>query len=111
MYRLREFETISISMDDLSRKTNALNFLQKKEASFQNFIFNGDKYQLIDAIDKDWQGALPYTALIAPGGKIVYSKQGAINGLEMKKLILNSLGRVFEIPAQYKEQVKKEYQQ
>ncbi len=111
MYRLREIETISISMDDMSRKTNALNFLLKKEASFQNFIFNGDKYQFIDAIDKDWQGALPYTALIAPGGKIVYSKQGAINALEIKKLILNSLGRVFEIPAQYKEQVKKEYQQ
>jgi thiol-disulfide isomerase/thioredoxin len=100
MYRLREFETISISMDDLSRKGNALGFLQKKEASFQNYIFNGDKYQFIDAIDKDWQGALPYTALIAPGGKVIYSTQGEIDPLEMKKLIVNALGRVFAIPAQ-----------
>ena len=104
MYRLREFETISISMDDMSRKENALGFLQKKEASFHNYIFNGDKYQFIEAIDKDWQGALPYTALIAPGGKIVYSTQGEINALEMKKLVVNSLGRVFEIPVQYKKQ-------
>jgi len=102
MYRLREFETISISMDDISRKTNALGFLQKKEASFQNYILNGDKYQFIDAVDKDWQGALPYTALIAPGGKIIYSTQGAINALAMKKLVVNSLGRVMVIPEQYK---------
>jgi hypothetical protein len=93
-------------MDDMSRKTNALSFLQKKEASFKNYIFNGDKYQFIDAIDKDWQGALPYTALIAPGGKIIYSTQGAIDPLAMKKLVVNSLGRVFEVPAQYKKQVE-----
>jgi thiol-disulfide isomerase/thioredoxin len=106
MYRLREFETISISMDDISRKDNALGFLQKKEASFPNYIYNGDKYQFIDAIDKNWQGALPYTALIAPGGKVIYSTQGAIDPLEMKKLIVNSLGRVFVIPAQYQQQFK-----
>lgn len=104
MYRLREFETISISMDDMSKKENALGFLKKKEASFQNYILNGDKYQFIEAIDKDWQGALPYTALIAPGGKIVYSTQGEINALEMKKLVVNSLGRDMQIPEQYKKQ-------
>jgi peroxiredoxin len=106
MYRLREFEMISISMDDLSRETNALNFLQKQQASFTNYIYNGDKYQFIDAIDKDWQGALPYTLLIAPGGKVIYSTQGAIDPLEMKKTVVNSLGRVMVIPAQYKSQVE-----
>jgi thiol-disulfide isomerase/thioredoxin len=110
MYRLREFETISISLDDLSRKSNALSFLQKKQASFTNYIFNGDKYQFIDAIDKDWQGALPYTVLLAPGGKVVYSTQGAINAYEMKKLVVNSLGRVMEIPEQYKDKLT-QYQQ
>jgi thiol-disulfide isomerase/thioredoxin len=106
MYRLREFETVSISMDDTSRKNNALAFLQKKEASFTNYIYNGDKYQFIDAVDKDWQGALPYTALIAPGGKVIYSTQGSIDPLELKRAIMDHMGRVFVLPEQYKSQVQ-----
>lgn len=106
MYRLREFETVSISLDDLARKTNALGFLKKKGASFQNYIYNGDKYKFIESVDKEWQGALPYTALISPGGKIVYSTQGSINPQELKKIIVDYLGRVMQVPAQYKQNAK-----
>ena len=95
MYRNREFEMISISLDDIQRKPNALNFLTKKQASMKNYIFNGDKYQFIDALDKKWEGSLPYTLFIAPGGKIIYSKPGLISPLELKKLIANSIGRVY----------------
>lgn len=102
MYRQREFEFISISMDDMARKTNALNFLTKKQASAKNYILTGDKYQFIDVLNKDWEGSLPYTIFLAPGGEILYSKQGLIDPLELKKLIVNSMGRVFEIPASYK---------
>lgn len=106
MYRLREFEMVSISLDEVSRKSNALAFLQKKEASFKNYIFDGDKYAFIDAVDKDWQGALPYTVLLAPGGKVLYSTQGEIDPLELKRAILNSLGRVMQIPDAYKNRLR-----
>ena len=106
MYRLREFEMVSISLDDPSRKPNAQAFLEKKHASFQNYIFDGDKYAFIESIDKDWQGALPYTVLLAPGGKVIYSKQGGIDPLEMKKIIVNSIGRIFQLPEQYKKQIQ-----
>jgi thiol-disulfide isomerase/thioredoxin len=102
MYRLREFELVTISMDDTSRKANVLNFLTKKQASSTNYILTGDKYQFIDQLDKDWQGSLPYTILLAPGGKVLYSKQGMIDPLELKKLIVNSMGRVFVLPASVK---------
>lgn len=95
MYRNREFEMISISFDDPGRKQNALNFLVKKQASMKNYIINGDRYEFIEAIDKNWQGALPYTLLIAPGGKILYSKQGIIDALEMKRLTADSIGRIY----------------
>jgi thiol-disulfide isomerase/thioredoxin len=107
MYRHRNFETISISMDELGRTPAVTSFLEQKQASFKNYIAVGDKYQIIDAINKDWQGALPYTALIAPGGKVIYSTQGAIDPFEMKKLIVDSLGRVFEIPEKYRAQFLK----
>lgn len=95
MYRNREFELITISLDDLNRKTNALNFLTKKQASMKNFIFKGDKYAFMEAFDKKWEGSLPYTLFIAPGGKIIYGKQGLIEPLELKKIIVKNIGRIY----------------
>ncbi len=40
--------------------------------------------------DPKWQGALPYTILVEPGGKIIYGKQGPINADEIKRLIVRS---------------------
>lgn len=95
MYRNREFEMISISFDDLERKQNALNFLKKKQASMNNYIINGNRYDFIEAVDPKWEGALPYTLFIAPGGKILYSQQGIIDPLEIKRLIADSIGRIY----------------
>jgi peroxiredoxin len=98
MYRRRDFEFISISADDPAKKDKALQFLQKQESSVQNYIFSiDDKYKLIEAIDPAWQGALPYTILVEPGGKIVYAKQGPIDPAEMKKMIVENhlIGRYY----------------
>jgi thiol-disulfide isomerase/thioredoxin len=98
MYRRRDFEFISISADDPAKKNKALKFLQDNQSSVTNYIFSvDDKYKLIEAIDPNWQGALPYTLLIEPGGKIVYSKQGAIDPAELKKAIVDDsyIGRYY----------------
>lgn len=98
MYRKRDFEFISISADDLSKQNKALQFLQKQEASGKNYIFSGDsKYKLIEAIDPKWPGALPYTLLVEPGGKIVYSKEGIMDPAELKKAIVEDpyIGRYY----------------
>lgn len=98
MYRGRSFEFITISADKQTRKTDVLNFLKKQQASNNNYIFNKDDvYEMIEAVDPDWQGALPYTLLIEPGGKIVYKKQDTIDPPEMKKLIVENkyIGRYY----------------
>ena len=96
MYRNREFELITISADLPERRAKALTLLKKMEASNTNYLFNStDKYKLIELIDAEWQGALPYTLLISPGGKILYRKQGAINVAEMKKRIVEQIGRYY----------------
>ena len=95
MYRNREFELITISMDDMAKKGSALTFLTRKQASMKNYIFNGDKYAFIEALDKKWEGALPYTLFIAPGGKIIYGKQGLIEPQELKKTIVDTIGRIY----------------
>ena len=96
MYRNREFELITISADLPERRAKGLTLLKKMQASNTNYLFNStDKYKLIELIDAEWQGALPYTLLIAPGGKILYRKQGAINVAEMKKRIVEQIGRYY----------------
>ncbi len=98
MYRGRDFEFITISADEPTKKDKALQFLKKKQASNTNYIFNiDDKYKLIEAIDPKWQGALPYTILVEPGGKIVYAKQGPIDPLKMKMMIVENalIGRYY----------------
>ena len=91
IYRSRQFEFISINADKISRKENVLNFLQKNEASNKNYIFNSDNNtELVEAVDPEWSGALPYTLLIEQGGKILYRNQGPIDMIEMRKLISNN---------------------
>jgi peroxiredoxin len=98
MYRGRDFEFVSISADKPERKEKALLFLKEQQASNKNFIFSGsNNYELIEAIDPDWKGALPYTLLVEPGGKIVYHQQGSIEPLKLKKIIVDHpmIGRYF----------------
>ncbi len=98
MYRGRDFEFVSISADKPEKKEKALAFLKKTQSSSQNYIFeSGDIYKMIEIIDPKWQGALPYTLLVEPGGKIVYAKQGTINPQELKRMIVDNhlIGRYY----------------
>ncbi|OQP53349.1 redoxin [Niastella yeongjuensis] len=98
MFRRRDFEFISISADDPAKKEKVLKFLQQQQASNTNYLFSiDDKYKLIETVDPKWPGALPYTILVEPGGKIVYGKQGTIDAAEIKKLIVDNklIGRYY----------------
>lgn len=97
MYGGREFELITISADKPDKTDKVLAFLNKKNAAAStNYLFaQDDKYALIEAIDPEWQGALPYTLLIKPGGEKVYGRQGTIDPLEMKRLVVEQLGRYY----------------
>ncbi|HUB61619.1 MAG TPA: redoxin family protein [Puia sp.] len=99
MYRDRGFELVSISTDDTAARTKALHFLEKQQSSSPNYIYTGDdKYKLMEAIDPRWQGALPYSLLIEPGGKIVYARQGAIDAEELRRIIFDDpyMGRIYK---------------
>ncbi len=100
MYRDRDFKMVTISSDAMKDKDKALAFLQKRQSSSLNYIYSGDsKYKLVESIDPKWQGALPYTILVEPGGKIVYAKEGAINADSLKQAIINNpmIGRVYKV--------------
>ncbi|QKJ33120.1 redoxin family protein [Mucilaginibacter mali] len=99
MYRDRGLEFVSITTDDLSARDKAYKFLQRKQASGKNYIYTGDnKYKMIEAIDPKWSGALPYTMLVNPNGKVVYQHQGMIDAEKLKKTIFNDplIGRIYK---------------
>jgi peroxiredoxin len=94
MYRSRDFELITISADPAERKSQVLTLLNERHASNQNFQFQGkNEYELAEALDAKWQGAMPYTIVVAPGGKVIYRRQDAIDPLALRKVIADALGR------------------
>ena len=96
MYGNRNFEVISLSTDSDSRREAVIEFLNRRNAAFTNYIYTEDnKYDLIEAVDTKWDGNLPYTVLVAPGGEIVYRHAGIVEPLEVKKEIITRLGRYF----------------
>ncbi len=96
MYRNRDFEFVTITADPPERREQALAFLNKQHASMQNYIFNeDDPYKLADALGFEWQGALPYTAVIAPGGKVVFQQMGPVDPFELKKAIVEQVSRYY----------------
>ena len=96
IYRGRDFEMVTISMDSLDNRDKTLDFLNKQAASCRNTISGiEDRDQLAEALDPSWNGAQPYTLLVAPGGKIIYRHTGMIEPAEVKKVIVDYLGRYF----------------
>jgi peroxiredoxin len=96
MYRQRPFEFVTISLDEPDAKEQAQKALQEAHASGKDYIFIGeDKDKLAEALDPQWPGPLPYTLLIAPGGEVVYRHNGPIDPLELKKAIVDYLGRTY----------------
>jgi len=96
MYRGRPFRLVTISLDDLSKQDEALKCLRDHHVAAANFILRTrDRDAFADALDKDWPGPVPYTLIVAPGGKVLYRKVGRIDALEVKRAIVGYLGRTY----------------
>jgi thiol-disulfide isomerase/thioredoxin len=94
IYRHRSFELITIAIDYPVDTIQTLKFLQKNHSSCQNYLFDqGKVYDMIEAVNPSWNGTIPYTLLIKPGGEVVYTQQESVNSLELKRQIVKVLGR------------------
>jgi thiol-disulfide isomerase/thioredoxin len=96
IYRGREFEVVTVNADDPAKKEKVLEFLKSQQASTRNYAFDkGDPYALVEALDPKWQGELPRTIVVAPGGEVVYRSEGAFDRLKLRKAIVGWLGRYY----------------
>jgi peroxiredoxin/sugar phosphate isomerase/epimerase len=96
MYRSRNFEMITISADEPGQRDSVIETLKKKKVACQNFLFDSDsRDELFEGLDPGWNGGVPFTVLIAPGGKIVYRKHDEIDPAKLKHEIADRLGRTY----------------
>jgi thiol-disulfide isomerase/thioredoxin len=96
MYRRRPFQLITISLDDPQKKDAALKVLRDRHVAATNYISAvKDRDRFANLLDKEWPGPLPYTLLIAPGGKVIYRKTGPIEPLEVRRAVVDRLGRTY----------------
>jgi len=97
MYRRRsKFALMTVCLDDVNKSDHALKILREMYASTTNYIYSGDdKDALAEAIDPEWSGAVPFTVFIDPAGKVLYRHTDTIDPAEIRRLIVNHLGRTY----------------
>ncbi|MGQ0636137.1 MAG: redoxin domain-containing protein [Planctomycetaceae bacterium] len=97
MYRQRNFQLATITIDEKEHEAQALKVLERTHMATTNYLSAiSDRDRFADLLDKEWGGPVPYTALIAPGGKVIYRKDGPIEALELRQAIVDALGRTFK---------------
>ena len=94
MYRHRDFELVTVSLNRPDEEKVVLEFLKKNQASCRNLIFgSSEREKLIDAFDPEWQGVVPFTVLLSPEGKVIYRETGSIDPLAVKRAIVGAMNQ------------------
>ncbi len=96
IYRSRNFELRTVSLDPMNKKENALDFLRKQNASMKNYILPSTaREEFAGVLDPKWRGPLPHTVIIDTKGNMIYRKNGRFDPHEVKKVIVERLGRTY----------------
>jgi thiol-disulfide isomerase/thioredoxin len=106
-FQNRNFEFITVSTDPSDASKRVLQVLKNKKVatpktrvealkaegrtSNNYHIADGAMDAVADIIDKDWNGALPHTVLIAPGGKVLWKHNGELDIVESRRQIVKAL--------------------
>jgi thiol-disulfide isomerase/thioredoxin len=104
----RDFELVTISMDDPKQQPQVKRFLEQQHAvpsarlkrlltaegrGALNFLYTGASSDaLVKALDPEWPGPLPHTVVIAPGGKVVFRHNGAIDPETLRHKMVELMG-------------------
>ncbi len=104
----RNFELITISLDDKKDMGKAKAFLGRHRAvisdrlrplvkadgrTSNNYLYQGANVDVLaEALDSKWKGSLPYSVLVNQNGKVLYRVAGMINRDEVISKVLETIG-------------------
>ena len=92
MYGHRAFDLVTVSINYRDEDVGVKKVLDDEHATSTNWILGStDIYTQLAAFDPNWNAAVPYTLLIRPAGEIVYKSTGAVDELQLKRLIIANL--------------------
>jgi hypothetical protein len=92
MFRRRDFDLAMVSTNLPDERPGVMKELERQHASNRNLQFGSeDTYAMQAAFDTKWDSGVPFTMVIAPDGKLLYQKQGEVDILEVRRLILANL--------------------
>ena len=92
MYRLRSFDFVTVATNPPSEGPAVIDFLRKQYASSPNKQFaSADVGSLQSAWGATWKAGSPFTMVIAPDGKALYQKEGRVDILELRRVILANM--------------------
>ena len=111
-FSTRPFDLITISLDDPKEKAAVKRFLEKHHAAVpepampavtaqgrrtDSYYYTGtDTDGFGRALDPHWQGALPCTLVIAPGGQVLYRHSGALDLTAFRGFLVDTLGLYYD---------------
>ena len=92
MFRKRAFNLVTVSTNGPADAAAVLGFLKKEYASSANKQFaSADRAALQAAWGEKWNASAPLTMVVAPGGNVLYRKEGKFDILEVRRIILAAM--------------------
>ncbi|WP_052200899.1 redoxin domain-containing protein [Terriglobus sp. TAA 43] len=89
MYRGRAYDFVTVNTDGSAKTTQATDFLHAQYASSRNLqLAATDMKAVSDAFGTTLSANEEFTAVIAPGGKVVYTHKGPLDVLELRHAVL-----------------------
>lgn len=113
-FDMRDFEVVTISLDDPKDKAKVEAFLFKQAAGLSkkvensvrregrttnSYLFTGSADDLAAVLDKEMPGPIPHTIVVAPGGEIIYRHTGVIDRTALENAVLDKMNRFWTPPA------------
>jgi thiol-disulfide isomerase/thioredoxin len=84
----RGFNVVTIAETPATQKDAALAVLKKEYMAGPNFQFGGDHASLQTALGATWKAGSSMALVVAPGGKVVFQKEGKIDIVPVRRIIL-----------------------
>jgi peroxiredoxin len=97
MYSNRDLAYVTVAANLPEERDSVMRVLTKNHATGRNLLFDsGNTAAMQTAFDPQWDSAVPYTALLGPGGKVLYRNLGSVDILELRRVILKNLSAEYE---------------
>lgn len=86
-----ELKVIFVSADFPENRAKTINFLKEHNVDWTTYLKTGKDQPFIEAVSENWSGALPFTKILNPRGKVVASWERGADYKKFEKNIIKAI--------------------